>query len=342
MATLVFNGRVDGYELNYRSDGNATYTLNGSLLWTQKWMSTWSDYLMFKTSDGRVCLVSYMDVNGFISGDILTNTGFTPLLRAALATNLDFQYFQEFSNQKDVMVALDKNGDRKYYTIDIAGSKLTEFTPCCSATTELFKKFMSLEKRLTAIESTKVTTQVVKVPTHGNGISSADWTPIPGSQATIVISRPSKVVAIVQFHSNIVYNDGTVSLDVTSALNGNIMTNGGLNDAQWPVGTSISQVPAWVNGVSVTSDLLQPGFYNYDIRARLRFSKGHTGSVNGPGAIIFIMPLDDSLRRTRASLALTQPRISYKLFLSSMEDPVICFHIFALLSVSFLFQKSSF
>ncbi|EGG22771.1 hypothetical protein DFA_04901 [Cavenderia fasciculata] len=283
--------RVDGYELNYRSDGNVTYTKNGALLWTQQWMSTWSDYLMFKTSDGRVCLVSYMDANGFISGDILTDTGFTPLLRSLIDQNLDFQYFTEFSNKKDVIVAMNKNGGRKYYTIDIQGATLTEFTPCCGTTSELYKKFMDLEKRLSKIETSKVTTQVVKVNAHGNPVSSADWQPINGSQAQIVISRPSKVVAVVQYHSSVNYNsNGTVSIDVTSAINGNIMTNGGLNSEQWPVGVSMSQCRDWTNGVSVTSDTLQPGFYQYDIRARLRFAAGNVGSCNGPAALIFIMP----------------------------------------------------
>ncbi|EFA77256.1 hypothetical protein PPL_12467 [Heterostelium album PN500] len=291
-STLIFNGRVDGYELNYKSDGSATYTLNGALLWKQQWMTAWSDYIMFKTSDNRICLLSYMDINGFLSGDILTNTGFTPLLRTSMDQNLDFKYLSEFSDKKDVVIALNKTGGRKFYTINLTGSTITEFTPSFSVTSELFKKSMDLEKRLSRLENSRVTTQIVKVATHGNVVNSTDWVTIAGSQASVVINVPSKVVAIVQYHSLVTGNlSGTYSIDVTSALNGNLMTNGGMNNA-WPVGSSISQCSAWNNGVSVTSDILQPGIYNYEMKAKLRFTPpGGVGSVNGPGAVIFIMPL---------------------------------------------------
>ncbi|EFA75484.1 RNA exonuclease 2 [Heterostelium album PN500] len=139
---------------------------------------------------------------------------------------------------------------------------------CAWAIKQLQEQINKLTQQVTNLESSKITTQTVKVPNHFQKITNTQFTAIPGSQATLTVTRPTKLIAFVSFHS--LSPSVLTSCDVTSALNGNVMTLAGYNDYPWPTGTSLNH-NHYVNGVSITQEVLQPGCtYNYDIRGRVR------------------------------------------------------------------------
>ncbi|EFA80821.1 hypothetical protein PPL_06409 [Heterostelium album PN500] len=122
-------------------------------------------------------------------------------------------------------------------------------------------------------------------------VTSGDWTKVEGSTATIPIARPSTIIAMLQFSSDVLNNPNSgISIDVTSALNNKLMTLGGMNTYPWPVGTSIAHARDWSTGCSITQEIVQPGFYEYDIRARIRGAPA-TALIHAPATILFIVPL---------------------------------------------------
>ncbi|EFA75712.1 hypothetical protein PPL_10765 [Heterostelium album PN500] len=147
----------------------------------------------------------------------------------------------------------------------------------------------NLTKEVAEIRASKVTTQVVPVPKHSHSISSLDFTAIPGSQTSVTVTRPSKLVAFVSYHSKAKPN---TSVDITSALNGTVMTLGGYTDYPWPLGASLN-INDFVNGASITEQVVQPGVYNYDIRARIRPANAgdSTSLANGFAALLVLIPL---------------------------------------------------
>ncbi|EFA86661.1 hypothetical protein PPL_00463 [Heterostelium album PN500] len=158
---------------------------------------------------------------------------------------------------------------------------------CAWAIKELQGQINKLTQQVTNLESSKITTQTVKVPAHSHSITNAEFTAIPGSQATLTVTRPTKLVAFVSFHS--ITPSVNTSCDVTSALNGSILTLAGYTDYPWPTGTSINH-NNWCNGVSITQEVLQPGCtYNYDIRARIR--GGQPSTANGFASLLVLIPL---------------------------------------------------
>ncbi|EFA77255.1 hypothetical protein PPL_12466 [Heterostelium album PN500] len=156
---------------------------------------------------------------------------------------------------------------------------------------DMFVLLAEMEQRVREQEYNRFTTQIVKLENNINTVQGGDWKAIPGSQATVTITRPSRLIATLQFYSNVLNNGyGSDSIDVTSAINNQLMTLGGYNQYPWPVGTSISHSRDWSTGFSITEQILQVGVYQYDIRARIRGSLP-SAQVDAPAAVLFIAPL---------------------------------------------------